>query len=132
MNKLTEFSAPLARIFLALIFVMSGVNKIAQYEGTQGYMDMMGVPGFLLPLVIITELFGGLAIMLGYRTKLAAFALAGFSILSAILFHADFANQAEMISFMKNIAIAGGFIALFVHGAGSYSIDNYAQNTKAS
>jgi len=132
MNTLTHFSAPVARLFLALIFVLSGINKIAQYEGTQGYMDMMGVPSILLPLVILTEIVGGLAIMLGYQTKLAALALAGFSFMSAILFHADFANQAEMISFMKNIAITGGFMALFVNGAGNYSIDSYAQNTKSS
>lgn len=129
MNKLTEFSAPVARVMLALIFVTSGVNKIVQYESTQGYMDMMGVPSLLLPLVIITEVIGGLAIVFGFKTKLAAIALAGFSLLSAVLFHADFSNQAEMISFMKNIAIAGGFIALFFHGPGSYALDNAINKT---
>ena len=104
-STLTKYSAPLARFMLAFIFVMSGVNKITQYEGTQGYMDMMGVPIFLLPLVILTEVVAGSAIVLGYQTKLAALVLAGFSVLSAILFHADFTNQAEIISFMKNIAI---------------------------
>ena len=114
MNTLQTFAAPSGRIFLALIFLMSGINKITQYSGTQGYMDAIGVPGALLPLVIMTEVLGGLAIIFGWKAKWAALLLAGFSILSAILFHADFANQAEMINFMKNIAIAGGFLMIFV------------------
>ena len=103
---------------------MSGLTKISQYAATQGYMEAMGVPGFLLPLVILTEAVGGLAIILGWKTKYVAIALAGFSVLSAVLFHADFSNQAEMTNFMKNIAIAGGFLTLFVHGAGAFSLDN--------
>lgn len=124
MNTLQTFAAPSGRIFLALIFLMSGINKITQYSGTQGYMDAMGVPGALLPLVIMTEVLGGLAIIFGWKAKWAALLLAGFSILSAILFHADFANQAEMINFMKNIAIAGGFLMIFVHGPGAYALYN--------
>lgn len=124
MNTLQTFAAPSGRIFLALIFLMSGINKITQYSGTQGYMDAMGVPGALLPLVIVTEVLGGLAIIFGWKAKWAAFLLAGFSLLSAVLFHADFANQAEMINFMKNIAIAGGFLMIFVHGPGAYALDN--------
>ncbi len=126
MNTLQIFAAPTGRFFLAIMFFMSGLTKISQYAGTQGYMEAMGVPGFLLPLVILTEAFGGLAIILGWKTKYVAFALAGFTVLSAILFHADFSNQAEMTNFMKNIAIAGGFLTLFVHGAGAYSLDNRA------
>ena len=87
-------------------------------------MEAMGVPGFLLPLVILTEAVGGLAIILGWKTKYVAIALTGFSILSAIFFHADFSNQAEMTNFMKNIAIAGGFLTLFVHGPGAFALDN--------
>ncbi|CAH6876113.1 MULTISPECIES: DoxX family protein [Vibrio] len=124
MNKLQQFSAPAGRLFLALIFVMSGFSKIGQYEQTQGYMEMMGVPGALLPLVILTEVIAGLAIVLGWKTKVAAFALAGFSVMSAILFHADFSNPAEMTNFMKNISLAGAFLILFSQGAGAYSLDN--------
>ena len=76
---------------------------LSQYAGTQGYMDAMGVPSFLLPLVIITEVFGGLAIILGWKTRYVALALAGFSMLSALLFHADFSDQAQMTNFMKNL-----------------------------
>jgi putative oxidoreductase len=124
MNTLQNFAAPTGRFFLAIMFFMSGLTKISQYAGTQGYMESMGVPGSLLPLVILVEAIGGLAIILGWKTKYAAIALAGFSILSAILFHADFSNQAEMTNFMKNIAIAGGFLTLFVHGPGAFALDN--------
>jgi putative oxidoreductase len=131
MNTLQTFAAQTGRFFLAIMFFMSGLTKISQYAGTQGYMEAMGVPGFLLPLVILTEAFGGLAIILGWKTKYVALALAGFTVLSAILFHADFSNQAEMTNFMKNIAIAGGFLTLFVHGAGAYSLDNRANKKSA-
>jgi putative oxidoreductase len=124
MNTLQNFAAPTGRFFLAIMFFMSGITKISQYAGTQGYMEAMGVSGALLPLVILVEVMGGLAIILGWKTKYAAIPLAGFSILSAILFHADFSNQAEMTNFMKNIAIAGGFLTLFVHGPGAFSVDN--------
>lgn len=124
MDKLQQLAAPTGRFFLSLIFVTSGLSKIAQYEVTQGYMEAMGVPGALLPLVILTEVVGGLAVMLGWKTRYAAFALAGFSALSALLFHADFSNQSEMTSFMKNIALAGGFLMIFSQGAGSYALDN--------
>jgi putative oxidoreductase len=131
MNTLQIFAAPTGRFLLSNMFFMSGLTKISQYAGTQGYMEAMGVPGFLLPLVILTEAFGGLAIILGWKTKYVALALAGFTVLSAILFHADFSNQAEMTNFMKNIAIAGGFLTLFVHGAGAYSLDNRANKKPA-
>ncbi|XQW85191.1 DoxX family protein [Thalassotalea piscium] len=116
--------APLARILLALIFVMSGINKISQYSGTQAYMDMMGVPGFLLPIVIALEVLAGISIILGYQARISAFLLAGFSLVSALIFHADFADQMQMINFMKNVAIAGGFLVIVIHGAGALSLDN--------
>lgn len=131
MNTLQIFAAPTGRFFLAIMFLMSGLTKITQYAGTQGYMEAMGVPGILLPLVILTEVVGGLAIILGWKIKYVAFALAGFSVLSALLFHADFSNQAEMTNFMKNIAIAGGFLTLFVHGPGAYALDNVANKKDA-
>lgn len=87
-------------------------------------MDAMGVPGMLLPLVIVLEVGGGLAIMAGWQTKLVSIALAAFTVVAAAIFHNNFSDQMQMIMFMKNIAIAGGFILLAVHGAGSYSLDN--------
>ena len=91
-------------------------------------MEAMGVPGFLLPLVIVLEILGSLAIIVGWNTRLAAIALAGFSVLSGILFHGNFAEQTQMIMFMKNIAIAGGMLMLFAHGAGAYSLDNRSKH----
>jgi len=124
MNTLQSLAAPAGRVLIALIFVMSGVNKLANFAGTQAYMDSAGVPGVLLPLVIAVELLGGLAIILGWHTRLAAFLLAGFTLLSGILFHANFADQMQTIMFMKNLAIAGGFLLIVALGAGPYSIDN--------
>jgi putative oxidoreductase len=121
MEKVSQL---VARLFLGHIFLIAGVSKISAYEGTQGYMDAMGVPGVLLPLVILFEIAGGLMILVGWKTKWAAIALAGFSVVAAAIFHNNFADQMQMILFMKNIAIAGGFLLLSAHGAGAYSLDN--------
>ncbi len=123
MNQLQTVMAPVARILLSLIFVTSGISKISGYAATQGYMEAMGVPGMLLPLVIAVELLGGLAVILGWHTRIAAFLLAGFSLLSALLFHADFGDQMQMIMFMKNISIAGGFLMIVSLGGGAFSLD---------
>ena len=84
----------------------------------------MGVPGALLPLAIALEVLGGVAIIVGWKTRIFAFLLAGFCLMSAIIFHTNFTEQVEMIMFMKNISIAGGFLFLVAHGAGRYSLDN--------
>ena len=84
MNKLLDI---LSRLLLAQLFIIAGFGKIGGYAGTQGYMEAMGVPGVLLPLVIILELGGGIALLLGYRTKIVALLLAGFCLLSALFFH---------------------------------------------
>ena len=128
MNTLQAISAPVGRLLISLMFVTSGLSKISGYQGTQGYMEAMGVPGGLLPVVIALEVLGGLAVILGWHTRIAAFLLAGFSLLSALLFHANFADQMQMIMFMKNVAIAGGFLMIVAHGAGAYSLDNRAKN----
>ncbi len=127
MNALFEKSAPwsdlIGRFLIALIFITSGWSKIGGFAATQGYMESMGVPGVLLPLVILTELGGGILIVLGLFTRYAALALAGFSILSGILFHGG-ADQMQQILFMKNLAMAGGFLFLVAHGAGRISLDH--------
>lgn len=124
MNK---YLVPVARILLAHIFLLAGVNKIGQYAGTAGYMESMGVPGELLPLVIALEILGALALIIGYQTRWAATALAGFTIVSALIFHNNLADQMQMIMFMKNFAIAGGLLLLSAHGAGHVSVDQYLQ-----
>lgn len=125
MNSLQALAAPVARIMLSLIFVTSGFGKISAYAGTQSYMEAMGVPALLLPLVIAVELLGGLAVMFGWHTRIAAFLLAGFSLLSAILFHANVGDQMQMIMFMKNVAIAGGFLMIVSQGGGAFTLDNH-------
>lgn len=131
MNQIQALSAPLGRLFLALIFIVSGLGKITNYAGTQAYMDAMGVPSMMLPLVIALEVLGGIAIVLGFKARLVAFVMAGFSVASAILFHADFADQTQMMMFMKNIAMAGGFLMIVAHGAGAYSLDQRNSNAQA-
>ena len=117
-------SAPIGRLLISFMFLMSGLNKIGNYSNTSGWMETMGVSSSLLPLVIIIEILAAIAIILGWKTKIAAFLLAGFCILSSLIFHTDFSNQVEMIMFMKNFAIAGGFLILLANGPGNYSLDN--------
>ena len=125
MERFQDIRMLLGRVFLSLIFIVSGFNKITDYAGTQGYMESMGVPALMLPLVIILELLGGIAILIGFKTRIVALLFIGFNVISALLFHSDFGDQTQMTMFMKNIAIAGGFLLLFAQGAGAYSIDNH-------
>lgn len=114
----------IARILLAHIFLLSGIGKLgAGYAATQGYMAAMGAPAALLPLVIALEIGGGLALILGFLTRWAALALAVFCIVAALMFHLNFGDRMQMIMFMKNFAMAGGLLMLYVHGAGAFSID---------
>lgn len=118
-----NISIAIGRIMLGQIFLLAGISKISAYAGTQAYMASMGVPGMLLPLVIATEILGGLAVILGWQTRWASLALAGFTLLAGMIFHTDFSNQMQSIMFMKNIAIAGGLIILAAQGAGTMSVD---------
>ena len=112
------------RFLLALLFLLSGLGKLGAYGATAAYMASVGVPGWLLPAVIATEVLGGLAILLGWKTRAAAALLAGFSLLTAVTFHNNLADQIQLIMFFKNVAIAGGFLLLVSHGAGPLSIDH--------
>jgi putative oxidoreductase len=113
-----------ARILMSQIFLISGFGKITGYAGTQAYMAKMGVPGALLPLVILTELGGGLALLFGFQARWAALALAGFTVLAALIFHLKPGDPMQMINFMKNLAMAGGLLMFVRHGAGAPAIDN--------
>ena len=115
---MNDFAKLAGRIMIAAIFIPAGWGKIAGYDGTAGYMEAQGVPGILLPLVILTELGGGLALLLGAYTRLVGLALAGFCILAAALFHGDMGGM-----FWKNIAIAGGLMFVYASGGGAYSLD---------
>lgn len=123
MQKLNPWIELAARLLLVTMFILTGFNKISGYEGTQQYMQAMGVPGALLPLVIALEIGGGLAVAVGFGTRLVAFLLAGFTMIATLVFHSNLADQVQMLFFLKNLGIAGGFLLLFVHGAGPLSID---------
>jgi putative oxidoreductase len=113
----------LGRIGLSLIFIISGWGKLAGYAATQGYMESMGVPGMLLPLVIALELGGGLAILAGLYTRWIAIALALFSIVAALIFHSSLGDPMQAILFWKNFALAGGFLMLAANGPGPLSVE---------
>ena len=115
-----------ARVLLAALFLITGIGKLGAYDATAGYMASVGVPGALLPLVIVTEVLGAVAIILGWKTRIVAFLLAGFTLLSALLFHNNFADQMQMVMFLKNLSIAGGVLLLVVHGGGRISLDHRA------
>lgn len=125
MNTNLQNSATLAgRILLASIFLAAGIGKLgAGYAGTQAYMASQGVPGTLLPLVIALEIGGAALLIAGWWTRLSALALAGFTLAAAALFHANFAEPMQQILFLKNVAIAGGFLVLAAYGAGAWSLD---------
>jgi putative oxidoreductase len=129
---MNNFANLVGRFGLSAIFVLSGVAKLgAGYEGTQGYMEAMGMPGGLLPLVIFAEIAGGLALAAGFLTRWAALGLAVFSVASAFLFHFQLADQMQFINFFKNIAIAGGFLVLAAHGGGKFSLDGLLSARRA-
>ena len=114
----------LGRIFLSTLFLIEGINKIFNYEGTIQYMASFSVPGYLAIPAIILEILFPLLLIIGYQTKLSALILAIFTLATALIFHTDFTSQIQLMSFLKNIAITGGFLIIFVNGAGKYSIDH--------
>ena len=113
----------IGRVFISGIFLLSGFNKIGNYDGTIGWMESFGLPGFLLIPAIVLEIVAPILIIVGYQTKIAAAALSLFCIATAFIFHNDFSDQIQIIAFMKNIALAGGFLFLVVNGAKGYCLD---------
>lgn len=106
---------------MAYIFIMAGWGKITAYSATVGYMESMGVPGAMLPLTILVEFGGGLALLLGFQARFAAMGLALFSLITAFIFHS---GAEDAINLMKNFAMAGGLFFLMLHGAGKISLDH--------
>lgn len=121
-SSVHAFILLLGRALLAYLFIIAGWGKIASYTATVGYMESKGVPGALLPLTILAEFGGGLALLFGFQTRLTALVLAVLSVITAMIFHTG-TDKAQVINFMKNISIAGGFLILMLHGAGHLSID---------
>lgn len=120
---MTNLAAPLGRLLLSLIFILGGASKLGALAATGAYMHSMGVPAALALPAALFELLGGLAILVGFQTRLVALLLAGFCVVTAVIFHRNLADQTMLIMFMKNLAMAGGFLTLYAHGAGAMSLD---------
>ncbi len=114
----------LGRIFISSIFLLSGYNKIFNYADTVTWMEGFGVPGFLLAPAIIIEILLPVLIIIGYRTQISAIILGAFCITTAFIFHSDFSNQMQIIAFLKNFALTGGFIFIAVNGPKEWSMEN--------
>jgi len=114
----------LGRILLSAIFLINGIGKIFNYEGTIQYMEDFDVPGYLIIPAITVEILFPILLIIGYYTKFSALVLSLFTLALAVIFHTDFSNQMQLMSFLKNIAIAGGFLIIFVYGPGKYSLDH--------
>ncbi len=120
----------IARLLLALMFVLAGLSKFAGLEGTAGYIASKGLP---LPMVLAVataalELLGGLALIVGFQARWAALALAGFTLVASVIFHNFWAMPADQafmqqLMFMKNLSVAGGLLLIFAFGAGAVSLD---------
>ena len=122
---LRRFAAPImvvARVLLAYIFIVAGATYIGQYAGVADYMRANGVDARLLPVVIATELGGGLLVLVGLKTRWTAIALMGFCLLTALFFHL---GADQTIDFRKNLAMAGGFLTLAIFGPGPWSLDGW-------
>ena len=124
MDAAAPYLKLIGRMLLSIIFIQSGISKIFGYAGTETMMEQHGVPGMLLPLVILVEAGGGLCVLAGLFTSWTAIALAGFCVLAAYFFHYQPDDQMQMINFMKNITIAGGFLVLAGSGPGAFALDN--------
>ena len=120
---MTKIFDLIARISISILFLLNGIFKINNYEGTVGWMESFGVPGILIIPAIILEIVGPILIIIGYQTRIAAAALSLFCIATAIIFHNDFSDQMQLTAFLKNIALAGGFLFLVVNGAKGYCLD---------
>jgi len=112
-----------ARVLISVLFLLNGVFKISNYEGSVDWMESFGLPGILIIPAIILEIIGPILIILGYQAKLAAGLLSLFCIATGVIFHNDFSDQMQLTSFLKNIALAGGFLFIFINGTRNFSLD---------
>ncbi len=121
MKTFTHSADLLGRLFLVLLFLTAGFGKIGGYAGTAAYMAANGVPGLLLPLVIVLELGGGILVLLGWHTRIMSLLLAGFTILALLLFHLPITAENQIV-FLAELGVAGGFLVLAAHGPGAWSL----------
>lgn len=126
MENLSPYVTFIGRVLLSLMFVMAGANKLGSYDATMQYIATSAMPMPQLAYVgaVAIELGGGLALLIGFQARIAAAALCLFSLLAALFFHTNFADQVQMILFLKNITIMGGMLLIVAHGAGGFSLDN--------
>jgi len=120
MNSILDL---LGRILISSVFLISGFNKINQYAGTIEWMESFGVPGILIIPAILFEIIGSIMIIIGFKTQIIATFFLIFCIILAIIFHSDFSNQIQIVSFLKNFALAGGFLFLAINEPGKISLD---------
>jgi putative oxidoreductase len=115
----------LGRLLLVAIFALEAWTKIQGYDGALAYARAFGLPDIAIPAAIVVEAGGAILIAVGWYTRIGAFFLAGFCLLTAVIFHTNFANLNEKIHFFKDISMAGGFLVLLAHGAGRWSLDGW-------
>jgi len=118
----------IGRILLSALFLIEGIGKISMQEDVVMYMENYGIPGILFIPAVILEILFPLLLIVGYKTKMAAFVMALFTFTVAIIFHTDFSKGMEMVFFLKDLAIAGGFLMIFVYGANKISLDHFLKS----
>ena len=115
----------IGRLLLSALFLIEGFGKISMQENVMMYMEDYGVPGILFVPAIILEILFPLLLIVGYKTKWAASVMALFTLTVAIIFHTNFGEEMQMMFFLKDIAIAGGFMIIIVYGPSKISLDHY-------
>ena len=111
------------RIFISALFLISAFNKIFNLDGSISWMEGFGVPGFLIFPAIAVEIILPVLVIVGYQARIAAGVLAVFCLVTAFLFHFDFADQSQLVSFLKNIGLAGGFLFIVANGTKDWAVD---------
>lgn len=123
MDKFTTYTPFIARLLLSALFIVGGLGKLADVQGFAGYLGMGGLPGFLAWPAILFEIAVGVSMIIGFQTRIMALLAAAFCVVTALLYHFNFADQVQSIMFLKNLGLAGGFLMVFTHGAGKLAID---------
>ena len=116
------------RIFLSVLFLIEGIGKLFTQEQVITYMEDYGVPGILFIPAVIVEILFPLLLIVGYKTRLAALVLALFTLTVTIIFHTDFDDGMQLISFLKNLAITGGFMIVIAYGSNKFSLDHFLKS----
>ena len=113
----------ISRIFLSLVFLINGYSKITNIEGTIGWMEMYGLPGYFIYPAIVLEIVAPIFLIVGYQVRLSSIALGFFCLATAVIFLRDLSDPMTLTNFLKNVALAGGFFVLAINGPKEYSLD---------